>query len=105
MRYPCSYMIYSEAFDGMPDQAREAAYKRMWHILSGEEKTHKYSKLSLADRHPIVEVLRDTKKALPEHSELDTYRCLAALTEPTPLCVSRAPHRYDGSHSFSKHSS
>src|SRR5947207_15036827 len=64
MRYPCSYMIYSEAFDGMPDQAREAAYKRMWQILSGEEKTHKYSKLSLADRQAIVEILRETKKGL-----------------------------------------
>jgi hypothetical protein len=62
MRYPCSYMIYSEAFDGMPDQAREAAYKRMWQILSGEEKTDKYSKLSLADRQAIVEILRETKK-------------------------------------------
>jgi len=73
MRYPCSYMIYSEAFDGMPDQAREAAYKRMWQILSGEEKTHKYSKLSLADRQAIVEILRETKKGLPDYFQPVTH--------------------------------
>ena len=67
MRYPCSYMIYSEAFDGMPDQAREATYERMWQILSGEEKSTRYSKLSLADRQAIVEILRETKKGLPEY--------------------------------------
>ncbi len=73
MRYPCSYMIYAEAFDGMPDQAREAAYKRMWQILSGEEKTHKYSKLSLADRQAIVEILRETKKGLPDYFQPVTH--------------------------------
>jgi len=73
MRYPCSYMIYSEAFDGMPDQAKEAAYKRMWQILSGEEKSHKYSKLSLADRQAIVTILRETKKGLPDYFQPVTH--------------------------------
>ncbi len=66
-------MIYSEAFDGMPDQAREAAYKRMWQILSGEEKSQKYSKLSLADRQVIVEILRETKKGLPDYFQPVTH--------------------------------
>jgi hypothetical protein len=73
MRYPFSYMIYSEAFDGMPDQAREAACKRMWQILSGKEKSRKYSKLSLADRQAIVEILRETKKGLPDYFQPITY--------------------------------
>jgi hypothetical protein len=73
MRYPCSYMIYSEAFDGMPDQVREAAYKRMWQILSGEDKSQKYSKLSLADRQAVVEILRETKKGLPDYFQSVTH--------------------------------
>jgi hypothetical protein len=73
MRYPCSYMIYSEAFDSMPDQVREAAYKQMWQILSGEEKSDKYSKLSLADRQAIVEILRETKKGLPDYFQPVTH--------------------------------
>jgi hypothetical protein len=67
MRYPLSYMIYSEAFDALPPDAREAAYRRMWRILSGEEKDSKYTRLSRADRKAIVEILRDTKPNLPDY--------------------------------------
>ncbi len=38
MRYPCSYMIYSDAFEGLPAEAKAAIYRRMWLILSGEMK-------------------------------------------------------------------
>jgi len=72
MRYPCSYMIYTEAFDGLPAEARDAIYKRMWQILSGQilkekEKGKKYQRFSLADRRAIVDILRETKKGLPSY--------------------------------------
>jgi hypothetical protein len=72
MRYPCSYMIYTEAFDGLPAEARDAIYKRMWQILSGQillekEKGKKYQRLSVADRRAIVDILRETKKGLPAY--------------------------------------
>jgi hypothetical protein len=67
MRYPCSFMIYSDAFDGLPDDAKDAIYQRMWRILSGQERGSKYGKLSLADRKAIVEILRETKKHLPDY--------------------------------------
>ena len=67
MRYPCSYMIYSEAFDALPAEARDAVYKRLWQILSGTEKGSKYARLSLADREAVSEILRATKKNLPAY--------------------------------------
>jgi hypothetical protein len=67
MRYPCSYMIYSEAFDNLPSEARETVYSRMWQILSGKAKRAKYARLSLVDRQAIVEILLETKKDLPEY--------------------------------------
>ena len=67
MRYPCSYMIYSPLFDGLPAAAKEAIYSRMWEILSGQDKQPVYSRLSAADRRAIVEILRDTKKDLPSY--------------------------------------
>jgi hypothetical protein len=67
MRYPCSYMIYSEAFDNLPVEAKEAIYKRMWQILSGQETDRKYARLSLPDRQAIVEILRETKPGLPDY--------------------------------------
>src|SRR6185437_15222534 len=67
MRYPCSYMIYSDAFDALPDELKSAVYERMWEILSGQEKEKKYAKLTFADRKAVVEILRDTKKRLPDY--------------------------------------
>lgn len=68
MKYPCSYLIYSLAFDALPPLAKDPIYKRMWDVLSGQEQDPRYrSALSLADRQSIVEILRDTKKDLPPY--------------------------------------
>ena len=68
MRYPCSYLIYSAAFDALPALAKESIYARMWQILSGEEQDRRYTAaLSPADRRAIVEILRETKKDLPAY--------------------------------------
>jgi hypothetical protein len=67
MKYPCSYMIYSDAFDALPPEAKNAIYKRMWQVLSGEIKGGKYARLSLEDRQAIVEILQGTKQGLPEY--------------------------------------
>jgi hypothetical protein len=65
LKYPCSYLVYSEAFDALPPLARDAVYSRMWQILSGAEKGPRYMRLKQADRQAIIEILRDTKKDLP----------------------------------------
>ena len=67
LRYPCSYMIYTAAFDALPAEAREVIYRRMWQVLSGEEQGQKYAALSLGERQAIVEILRDTKQGLPQY--------------------------------------
>ena len=67
LRYPCSYMIYSEAFDALPDAAKAATYGRMWEILSGRDADPRYARLTPADRRAIVEILRDTKKDWPRN--------------------------------------
>ena len=64
-RYPCSYMIYSDAFAALPDSARNAVYARLWDVLSGKVSAPRYAKMATADRQAIVEILRDTKKDLP----------------------------------------
>ena len=33
MRYPCSYLIYSEPFDALPAEAKTLVYKRLWEVL------------------------------------------------------------------------
>ena len=65
LRYPCSYMIYTETFDALPPVAKNLVYERLWEVLSGKETDKAYAGLSLADRRAIVEILRETKNGLP----------------------------------------
>jgi len=67
LKYPCSYLIYSEAFDALPADAKDAVYQRMWQVLNGNATDARYSALSADDRTAIIEVLRDTKKDLPSY--------------------------------------
>ena len=67
MRYPCSYMIYSEAFDSLLAQGQEMIYRRMWEVLSGQQQGGEYSRLSLNDRQNIVGILIATKPGLPTY--------------------------------------
>jgi hypothetical protein len=68
MKYPCSYLIYSPAFDALPRTAKEPIYRRMWEVLSGQERDERYRlALPLGDRQSIIEILRDTKKDLPQY--------------------------------------
>ncbi|HTI43670.1 MAG TPA: hypothetical protein VL693_17715 [Vicinamibacterales bacterium] len=66
LRYPCSYLIYSDAFDGLPVAARDAIYHRMYAVLSGQDHAPRYSHLSATDRRTIIDILRETKTGLPE---------------------------------------
>jgi len=65
MRYPCSYMVYTEVFAALPVDVKDAVYRRMWRILSGAAPGERYGRFSLADRNAVVEILRDTKQDLP----------------------------------------
>ncbi|HKB10890.1 MAG TPA: hypothetical protein VKD69_09550 [Vicinamibacterales bacterium] len=68
LKYPCSYEIYSAAFDALPASAKDPIYRRMWQVLSGDEAGERYrGALTLADRRAIVEILKDTKPDLPEY--------------------------------------
>ncbi len=68
MKYPCSYLIYSPAFDALPASIKEPIYRRLWEVLSGQERAERYqAALSPADRQAIVEILRETKNDLPRY--------------------------------------
>jgi hypothetical protein len=60
-------MIYAPAFDALPEPALDAVYRRLWQVLSSQETSKRYAKLTAADRQAITELLRDTKKGLPPY--------------------------------------
>jgi len=65
-RYPCSYLIYSEAFDAIPGPAKEYIYRRLFEVLSGREKGPEFASLSGEDRRAVLEILVATKPGVPE---------------------------------------
>lgn len=73
-KYPCSYLIYSEAFDSIPSQAKRYVYRRLFEVLSGKDQSAGFSRLDANTRRAILEILLDTK---PEFaSEWSRYKPL-----------------------------
>jgi hypothetical protein len=66
-RYPCSYLIYSTAFDAMPPPVKEYVWRRLWDVLTGKETDAAYAHLAAEDRRAILEIVRDTKAGLPNY--------------------------------------
>jgi hypothetical protein len=66
-RYPCSYLVHSRAFDSLPGEAKGAIYRRLWEILDGRATGEGIPRLSAADRTAIVEILRETRRDLPDY--------------------------------------
>jgi hypothetical protein len=65
-KYPCSYLIYSEAFDAIPQPAKDYVYRRIFEVLTGREQGPEFASLSAEDRQAILEILVATKPGLPE---------------------------------------
>jgi hypothetical protein len=54
-------LIYSEAFDAIPQPAKDYVYRRLFEILSGREQGADFASLSSEDRRAILEILAATK--------------------------------------------
>jgi len=67
LRYPCSDMIYSPAFDGLPAAVKQAIYTRMIDVLSQPDDRLSTARVAAADRRAVLEILRDTKPDFPGH--------------------------------------
>lgn len=65
-KYPCSYLIYSEAFAKLPRVLKDHVYERIHDALTGRDYTGRFVHLSVEDRQAILEIVRATKDDLPE---------------------------------------
>jgi hypothetical protein len=64
-RYPCSYLIYSDAFDAIPEPAKSYVYHRLLQILTGQDQSDDFARLGAQDRRAVLEILLETKPGLP----------------------------------------
>jgi hypothetical protein len=60
-RYPLSFLIYTTAFDTLPDIAKDRFYGRLDAVLTGKDADPDFGHLTDADRTAIREILEDTK--------------------------------------------
>jgi hypothetical protein len=65
-RYPCSYLIHSEAFEELPSPAKEYIFTRLLQILNGEDRSKTFAHLSAEDRRAILEILLDTHRGFSQ---------------------------------------
>lgn len=66
-KYPCSYLIYSSAFENLPNEMRDYVWQRLWNVLVKGEDADKFAHLSETDRKNIVEILQATHPKLPAY--------------------------------------
>jgi len=64
-RYPCSYLIYSDAFVNLPEPAKGYVLHRLFEVLIGADQSADFARLSADDRKAILEILLETKAGLP----------------------------------------
>lgn len=64
-RYPLSYLVYTEAFDAVPEPAKSYVYRRLLEILSGQDDDPDFESLTAEDRQAVLEILLETKPNLP----------------------------------------
>ena len=60
MRYPCSFMVYSPGFEGLPATVKAKIYARLAKILTAEEPEADFAGLSAEDRGAVLQILRET---------------------------------------------
>lgn len=63
-KFPCSFLIYSDAFAALPPPVLEHVGHRLLDILEGREVSEKFRHLSTQDRQDVQEILRDTLPGL-----------------------------------------
>jgi hypothetical protein len=60
-RYPCSFLIYSSAFDALPREMKEFLWQRLEQILTGKDRSATYATLTTREKQDVLEILRETK--------------------------------------------
>jgi len=61
LKYPCSYLIYSEAFDRMPAPVMNFVRRRVTEVLTAATPPAGYERLTQDERTALAEILRATK--------------------------------------------
>ena len=79
--FRCSYMVYSQAFDHLPDPLKQTVYLRLHEVLTADIPPARFAHLNATERQAIREILTETKPDLA-----------AAWSQATPSAQSAVVH-------------
>jgi hypothetical protein len=60
-RYPMSFLIYTEAFETLPDLVKEPFYRRVSEVLAGRDMSGDFDYMSAEEREAVLQILHETK--------------------------------------------
>jgi hypothetical protein len=84
-RYPCSYLVYSDSFADLPQPAKGYVYHRLLEVLSGQDQSKDFARLTAADRQAVLEILLETQQGLPqEWTDYAASHHLRVAQQPDP---------------------
>jgi len=66
-RYPLSYLVYSDSFNGLPDFAREYVFGKFAAVLQGRDHSPTYAFMTDADRRDTLQILTATQPAFAKY--------------------------------------
>lgn len=69
-RYPLSYLIYSAAFDALPEEVKRYLYGRFEDVLRDEGRDGRFAQLAASDTAAILEILAETKPGFGGYGEV-----------------------------------
>jgi len=70
-KYPCSFLIHSDAFDGMIEPLKKRVYERLFEVLTGKDASGKFDEVPPGRRRDVLEILQATKQGLPDYWKND----------------------------------
>jgi hypothetical protein len=59
-KYPFSYLVYSEAFEALPQQVKVDLFAAIGDVLLGRDKSPEFEHLTAQDKLAIIEILNET---------------------------------------------
>jgi hypothetical protein len=66
-RYPLSYLVYTDSFNGLPDYARDYVFGRFATVLQGRDHSPTFAFMTDADRRDTLQILTATQPAFAKY--------------------------------------
>jgi hypothetical protein len=67
LRYPLSFLVYTPAFEGLPEYARDYLFGRFAAVLQGHDVSDTYAFMSTAERRATLQILTATDPAFAQY--------------------------------------